>query len=152
VGEGEWERGRIFLRKNGRGRETKEEYKKWKREKEREWEGEFLKNGMEEGEGVRERVKIKMGEEEGEWERRRIKKTMEEGEGEWERSRLKIKNMEEGEGEWVRARLTPKIQGPFWWILGLKHVETRTYWHVGQWSKRNDVFLLPTITSSPLLC
>jgi hypothetical protein len=31
--------------------------------------------------------------------------------------------------------LTPKISGPFWWILGLKHVETFNYWHVGQWSK-----------------
>jgi hypothetical protein len=31
--------------------------------------------------------------------------------------------------------LTPKIWGPFWWTLGLKHVETCTYWHVGHWSK-----------------
>ena len=51
--------------------------------------------------------------------------------------------MRQEEEEWAIARQTPKIQELFWWILGLKHVEICTYWRVGQWSKQNDVFLLP---------
>jgi hypothetical protein len=80
---------------------------------------------MEEGEGVRERVKIKMEEGEGEWERRRIKKKEGERERETERARSKNLKMGEGKGKWARARLTPKIQGPFgeYWAWNmLKHV------------------------------